>query len=1597
MNYSPEDLQLFQKYGVSPDTHELDRNTWEFVPKGGNKIQPEGAVATAVRRGAGEALPFAASVPGFVGGMKFGSKIPGPAPVKALGGLAAGLVGGGTLGTLAHKAQNWAAEELDPDLTAGWNLQEQANAEENPKSDIVGGLLPMAGANKINGLPTLVRGLRSIIARGTDKVGLEALAQTGLNATMGAGQEIAHEFDTKKPMFGLSPSRIATAGIGSAVFGDFRKPIAKGLSKLGLNVHSAEPELLDQAAAAIKSPTKIKTTPEGAATLEQQFRDVVDPASSRAAVFVPEGTTVNTKLPAGLVEVKRPDGVAFVNPQKGADVELIRTAPEMPGDALGMSQTVKPADGTDVVVGEKGGNEVSAEVVNGNDPAAVKAATEAASNASPGADVKVTSPQEVLENRLKSWRERERAITEVPLADQAAIQRAKEKQHADHMAKLNAEFEASLGRTEQEVKAAQNKNAQNAEQARLNDEAAFWKHQHAQTEQLLAEWRQAAEEARVKLEAERKRRADDFEKARIEKDTQDREAAEQDAWNKKKTFIWGKGQTGRLAGLENRPTGDFVKPEDPSLSAPLNEAEQIQERFDRNKYQTDEDAINAQIEAYEKSLLEEEAAAAGVKPEGKGEKTPKAKAPPVIKPLEGKISQAWYDLWKRAGFDKYGATTDQRAGMLTDEGKPARGSYNPETRQVEVDPARADFDNQPHELFHAWLIDVAEHGNSAEKAFAKKMLERFGAEEPGVQATGEHAVSRAKGDDSFLKDALAFVKYKVGRANERDFARLASNEMYRGRGFKGEVEGLKPTVGGVRNQPDDTKFQPDEPRKFEKQPAAILSSHVNKLRKANDPKLKAAGDALLEAYHDRTELTGRWSETAKDALHTDNATANAARDWLIHAEATETEGYPEGASDKLKAAIDSFRAMYRQVREDQNARKLPVRDRDNNMREGRMDPTGMPHLLDADAGYLLKHGQGTEEWHQMAEEFKDFNRPRMQERHQIGKKNPLSDEAIEAILDAKIRKLSGAEPMRGTSSEWRAHARALRLAEDTKLPPSMIEKDFKKLITKYIGAAAKDLALHSNVEAHPELNDTFGLNDQVKPEDTRAGNSELSKALDEYMGNVQEESKLGQIGNAGSVLATTGWTSNPVSRGKDFLGTYFRGLAHAKNPLQWPSITASAIKGLVSKDVKTAARVGGLVQPRHNFMDNMIGNTERVKNWVRKSANAYSTATGSEALENHSRYMAQGMGRTLVDIHGDAALRGDKSSQIFMEELAPVKWQEMLGTENGRNLLASRVGEAFQAAYNGSNLPDWALKGQFAPYARLMKWSIEQANNFRRFQLRPLIENKDPRPLAMYVTTMLGGGFAVKKLAETIANRQSYTPTWLEIENAKDKDKAKQAAAAKVMNAVEMVGMFGVFSSLGNMVTQAMTGQATQTPSNPFLSATGDSLNYAVAAGRAILDGQDPMKVLPKAMDDIANSQISMYRVGKNWLADDKEKMQRQGRRDYAVYQTLAGEKVEPYNKRYSYESADENEFDRAELKDSPRIIREIIANTPRAKLPEKMQKLGSIGGANIGPSSKDTNKLMAYIDYIRRTQGEAKARQLARTIMRDDVEKDIKRSMVPR
>lgn len=156
-----------------------------------------------------------------------------------------------------------------------------------------------------------------------------------------------------------------------------------------------------QTQAAAPGTTENPPAPDTPETVAEQLRLTRSAASTRRATLLTPGTQVPTQLPRGLERATTRHGVVIFSPKKITRAEVAEAARGETFDAtvLGQSGQTPAASTTVVTASTPAAQNVHAELVPDNDPAALAAATRAAAAAVPGGTVEVKPAAQVLQER----------------------------------------------------------------------------------------------------------------------------------------------------------------------------------------------------------------------------------------------------------------------------------------------------------------------------------------------------------------------------------------------------------------------------------------------------------------------------------------------------------------------------------------------------------------------------------------------------------------------------------------------------------------------------------------------------------------------------------------------------------------------------------------------------------------------------------------------------------------------------------------------------------------------------------------------------------------------------------------------------------------------------------------------------------------------------------------------------------------------------------------------------------------------------------------------------------------------------------------------
>lgn len=1581
---TPAEKALFDKYGVSPDTHDLDLKTLKFRPKRGVTPENGGAVKSP---SPGQTAATTATTPRPLGpgGVFLQELAHGaiPAVASAAGG-GAGIVAGAPLGPVAQVAggvggavlaglgANYAQEALGPVVFPNaypkWQAQRKANEAAYPKTAFAGQLASGLFGNKLS-MGNNLRAARALLQLGQmSDAARNTLIQQGVNVGAGAGMQQVSDLIEGR---GFQPGRALSAGAANVALGAPRSLPALPGKMIGARGNPAMKKAADNLTAELDPADfdivvgannttggpKVQPVPDSITSLRQQIKDTLSPETTRRATLVTAKNFEDT-VPEGLFYIDTQYGRVLFNPNKVRveEVQTLMNQPglkEFPAELLGMSKSEKPASGDAVVVGKKGPAETTAEVVDTKNPADVANATAAAKAASPGAEVTVESPSEVILGR------------KLASADEATV---------DADAELRAQEDAL---------ASQQQRAEDYEKARA--------------EERLASEREgrAAESARIVKEFPRR---------------------------------FGAGMRGRLAQPEQRPavTPENLQPiEAPQDTVPLTEGEVIQDEFDKGKrFQPAEDDVDdfndltGELEGVE-TLTPEDTV---VTPPGKPPVIPSAKttteptAPTgqKLKQPSPTVSQAWYDFWRKTGLKKFLANTTQQPAIVGDDKLRKRGSSLYSTRELEIDPVLATDDTQPHEIGHIFFEDVKNYGTAGEKRFRQKLFDAFKTvddrvgEEGAIQAIGEQLAGDAKIPQGpltgIVQDAIDFMRYKLGGRDAQMLKRLGANMMRRGASSR--QMGVEPTygpglTGAAKYQPVDN--EPPSYRKAYNPRPGLTASPIEILMRAPDKDFSDAGSAINTASHLAREYAAKYGQPVDAALaKLSKKEQGEFIDYMHDAFNTRNADIPPHFTPDQIAAAQAFREAYYALGALSNKLGMRVRNTFGGRRARKLDPLGMPHTISPEVQNILMNEPGTEQWHALVKDFIDYNTERINNwlATNPGKRPKLTPDDIRAILDAKVEFYSGAVTRRPGPMGGDAATRAMRLAQFTRLPRSWLGNNARHLWNSYAVKATKDIAQWEAIERDPRLRALLGFNTGDSTDDKSivpiAGHKTVRQAMEAFAPPLKRDSRGGKA--MASLMGTVNnmLTANPSTRGTDLLTTPVKGFTFV-GPHKWPALIYHSLKA--TRNAYKAAKANGLIRPGVQFAENIAGVADMANNAVKHLNQGWSLATGSQALETASRTVAQIMARGTIDTAAPAALRGDKATTRMFRTLGD-DWQELLNTQEGRDRLASRLAGHMQGFYTGQNLPRWAADSQATPFVRLMFWSIEQTNNLKRFQLQAL-KDGDIGPMLSYAIALSVGGTALQNLKEAVLPNKSYIPTDEEIAAAGDKSRANLAQLQRATAILNIMGTFGVYGSLISGTVGKLAGQPMTEWNIPGVEAINTVLQHGGSALAAVKEGEDAWPVFKEMSDNIMRSIVSAYRLAAPMFEDEDTRLNRNNKRDFKVYERLKGEKLPgAFQPIIGYESLDEKKFDKAtDIREAAQIARELLMKEAQRRgksgFDKKVRSLASIGGGREGPNVDDKAALIEYANWLDRTQGPGTGRARIMRLLEKAQMNDTKRRLL--
>jgi hypothetical protein len=849
---------------------------------------------------------------------------------------------------------------------------------------------------------------------------------------------------------------------------------------------------------------------------------------------------------------------------------------------------------------------------------------------------------------------------------------------------------------------------------------------------------------------------------------------------------------------------------------------------------------------------------------------------------------------------------------------------------------------------------------------SRSMVDRGSYYAPGVE----------KGSDTAFGNFLYLIKKTLGmpktlydRYTGKEIESVTALEHLLGLSQKSEN-----TVRGSQDH-SYSQFSPkvnnedgNNPR-----PISLTSSTADQLRLMG-PDRAMVGDALKRAAHLESEYAGKY-RTMVEPLRALSEKELSTLQGHLHDEMTIGHPLPTNFNPRMQKAYDAWRRMYKEVGLDQIADEMLI-----NGRKRGIDPSGFPTMQSREVADVITQKQGSPEAKALLDEFFKFNTDR-----------GVNPDTFNAYLEQfghaqhpNVQAQTGGVP---------AFA-ALTRAEGTKLPKSWVEKNFLKATEDYIKRAAKTRAAHVALAKDDQIAGRFGFRN-VEGVQSLGGDDVVKRGLADFVG--QPYTPAHPVGGAFAGLSKvihSALISNPISRGLDAVSTIPRMLSYV-SPQHMPSVMAG-LKN--SYGALETAKKNGFIMP-DSVAAQVLGGDGG--GW-QAAANSLAKISGSQALETTGRVLAQAMGESVAGIHVPGALAGDKTSLRFMNNLGP-DWRTLASTPEGMKTLGTRIGKLAQGTYDSSNLPSWMHDSAMGAFFPLARWSIEQSNNFKKLAIDPLIKDGDAMPLITQLVVGLGvGGAGLTYVKEKLSGKKAYDATMAELQNAPNKERAVEGLVNKLMSYAQITGTGGMAMSLGKAAYDSFRGAPASGAGNPTASWVADETRRVAAAVSALNDGARLGDVMGALMSDMVTDTVGLAKFAKGQLEAPDKRDEANERRDFKIYKDLSGEPRRSFAPIVSYKDVTHQRLDDAELKDAPRVARELTLDAVKRNksdpvaLGKELRALATQRAAGIGPSVENTPELAKYIQFLQKTKGREKAAALVIKLFLQSEEKKLKRSLVP-
>ena len=792
------------------------------------------------------------------------------------------------------------------------------------------------------------------------------------------------------------------------------------------------------------------------------------------------------------------------------------------------------------------------------------------------------------------------------------------------------------------------------------------------------------------------------------------------------------------------------------------------------------------------------------------------------------------------------------------------------------------------------------------------------------------------------------------------------------------------------------QFGPNRPTSGLADPAgrrdiSPFESASQKAARSENPVIRTVGRALTELFPAQRAMRGKYralpeafadlKESDKDLLYK-----------ILIDEYRAGQPAPGTVPARLRKEYNDVRRTLRQMRDDQ----IAAGQRNSNGIVPGIDDSYFPNVVDPSVRKTIVDEIDSPRFKQLKDEFIKFNEANLRSKGATAAK---ANEEANKLFNRFIGTLNK-QPVAGAFDFG-----AVVLPEGSRLPDNWLHSDPAEAMSQYVRDWSRSRTFHDIVQTNEDVmaglgQEEFFVNGKKTPVKNRVAtpavkDNNILFLLNEAIGirRGSQDKITGAIGRA----ASAAWLANPITRSVDIATSLFKGLG---------MVTPAQIPGLVSnlrnlgKSYERAHDTGWIREDGNTIVGEVLGAGEAFSNGVDKFSKSLSKYTGSEKLENFGRGLSQNIGEYIARTNTALAQSGNKRANDFLDRVAP-NWRTLSEAE-----LGTRIGQLFQGRYDATNLPQWLSDSPAAPFFSLARWNIEQWNNFREFAIKPA-RNGDPVPLISMLVAGIAGGVGIKEIREALSGRKSKIATLKEIAEAPEGSAKYKEAVRYLGNLAQLSGTMGIVSEMSNWGLDIASKDMPAAASMPALEVTRDIIPRLIAAGNAMMDGEDPLTVITQVSRDIGNEHVSAYRfiegnLGRTgaWDEAGEDLADANARRDLRVGKRLRGEPIKaavqlPIDYSRAEERRVEKERDPVKMREMARELKaDIKADHDKDNRERRMRSAAASRPSYMPSKENDPKAFREQLDFVRRTQGPEKAEDLRLRYLRDKRNADKRRQI---